>query len=95
MRHSILPLILTAALGLGSCDPSPKIPSVKHVLVIGIDGLSPDGILNARTPVLDSLMAHGSATMRARAVLPTSSSSNWASMIMGAGPEQHGITSNN
>lgn len=32
--------------------------------------------------------------MHARAVLPTSSSPNWASMIMGAGPEQHGITSN-
>jgi hypothetical protein len=26
--------------------------------------------------------------------MPTSSSPNWASMIMGAGPEQHGVTSN-
>jgi predicted AlkP superfamily pyrophosphatase or phosphodiesterase len=27
-------------------------------------------------------------------VMPTSSSPDWASMIMGAGPEQHGVTSN-
>ncbi len=32
--------------------------------------------------------------MRARGVMPTVSSPNWASMIMGAGPEQHGVTSN-
>lgn len=32
--------------------------------------------------------------MHARGVMPTYSSPNWASMIMGAGPEQHGVTSN-
>src|SRR5690606_6067171 len=95
MRTLTLPLLLAATIGLNACT-SPKQPSpVKHVIIIGIDGMSPDGILNADTPVLDSLMAHGSSTMRARAVLPTSSSSNWASMLMGAGPEQHGVTSNN
>lgn len=67
---------------------------VKHVLVIGVDGMSPDGINNAPTPIMDKLMAEGARTLHARAVLPTSSSSNWASMIMGVGPEQHGITSN-
>ncbi len=66
----------------------------KHVIVIGIDGMSPDGIINANTPVMDEMIKRGSHTMKARAVLPTSSSTNWASMIMGAGPEQHGITSN-
>ena len=65
-----------------------------HVVVIGFDGLSPDGLRNANTPTFDRLIKEGSSTMHARAVLPTSSSTNWASMIMGAGPEQHGITSN-
>ncbi|WP_405410320.1 alkaline phosphatase family protein [Maribacter sp. Asnod1-A12] len=65
-----------------------------HVVVIGFDGLSPDGLLHASTPTFDKLMSEGASTMHARAVLPTSSSTNWASMIMGAGPEQHGITSN-
>lgn len=67
---------------------------IAHVVVIGFDGLSPDGLENAATPIFDRLIREGSFTMHARAVLPTSSSTNWASMIMGAGPEQHGITSN-
>jgi hypothetical protein len=67
---------------------------VKHVVVIGFDGLSPDGLAHAKTPEFDKLRSEGSSTMHARGVLPTSSSTNWASMITGAGPEQHGITSN-
>jgi len=63
-------------------------------IVIGVDGLSPDGVGQALTPVMDRLMIEGAYTLKARAVMPTSSSPNWASMIMGAGPEQHGITSN-
>ncbi len=69
-------------------------PMVKHVVVIGFDGLSPNGLKNAATPTFDRIKSEGASTMHARAVLPTSSSTNWASMIMGAGPEQHGITSN-
>ena len=68
--------------------------AAEHVLVIGVDGLSPDGLKRAATPNIDRLIREGSVTWTARAVMPTSSSSNWASMIMGAGPEQHGITSN-
>ena len=67
---------------------------VRHVIVIGFDGLSPDGIQNSNTPTFDRLINEGASTMHARSVLPSSSSPNWASMIMGAGPEQHGITSN-
>lgn len=67
---------------------------IEHVIIIGIDGMSPDGIENANTPEMDKLMKYGAFTMNARNVLPTSSSPNWASMIMGAGPSQHGITSN-
>jgi predicted AlkP superfamily pyrophosphatase or phosphodiesterase len=68
--------------------------AAEHVLVIGVDGLSPEGLKRAATPNIDRLIRAGSVTWTARAVMPTSSSSNWASMIMGAGPEQHGITSN-
>ena len=67
---------------------------IKHIVVIGIDGMSPNGIQNAKTPVLDSLIKNGASTLQARSVLPSSSSSNWASMLMGAATEQHGITSN-
>lgn len=71
-----------------------QIPGVNHVVIIGCDGLSPDGVQKAKTPNMDSLMQRGAYTMHARAVMPTSSSPNWASMLMGAGPEQHGVTSN-
>ncbi|PCE66669.1 nucleotide pyrophosphatase [Sediminicola luteus] len=88
-------LVLAPLTGLLSCNPTEKKQApVKHLIVIGFDGMSPDGIRKAHTPVLDSLMAQGSATLHARSVLPSSSSPNWAAMIMGAGPEHHGITSN-
>ena len=67
---------------------------IEHVVVIGIDGMSPNGIQKANTPTLDSMIRNGAATMHARSVLPSSSSPNWASMIMGADTEQHGVTSN-
>ena len=67
---------------------------IEHVVVIGVDGLSPDGIQKAETPMLDSIIANGAYTMHARSVLPSSSSPNWASMLMGADAEQHGVTSN-
>lgn len=79
------------------CEPeteSTNSPLSGHVVVIGIDALSPDGVQSSDTPYMDELMARGAYTMQARAVMPTSSSPNWASMIMGAGPEQHGVTSN-
>ena len=67
---------------------------VKYLVVVGVDGLSPDGILHADAPNLKRLREQGAWTFHARGVMPTSSSPNWASMIMGAGPEQHGVTSN-
>lgn len=67
---------------------------VRHVVVIGVDGMSPDGIQKAPTPVMDRLMREGAFTMHARSVTPSSSSPNWASIIMGADVEQHGIHSN-
>jgi predicted AlkP superfamily pyrophosphatase or phosphodiesterase len=71
-----------------------QVPGVEHVVIIGVDGLSPDGVRKAATPILHQLMKTGASTLHARGVMPTVSSPNWASMIMGAGPEQHGVTSN-
>ncbi|MBC8766789.1 alkaline phosphatase family protein [Arenibacter sp. BSSL-BM3] len=89
-------VLLALSCSVWSCATSEheQTPSAKHVVVIGFDGLSPDGLENANTPNFDKVISEGASSMHARAVLPTSSSTNWASMIMGAGPEQHGITSN-
>jgi predicted AlkP superfamily pyrophosphatase or phosphodiesterase len=67
---------------------------IKHVIIIGIDGMSVSGLEKASTPVMDDMIRQGSLVPRSRSVLPSVSSPNWASMIMGAGPEQHGITDN-
>lgn len=64
------------------------------VMVIGIDGLSAAAFERAKLPHLRALADRGAYTMKARGVLPTVSSPNWGSVLMGAGPEQHGITSN-
>lgn len=80
---------------LSSCQPQgPSRPAIEHVIVLGVDGMSPSGVQKATTPNLNRVMREGAFTFHARAVLGTSSSQNWASMIMGAGPEQHGITTN-
>lgn len=68
--------------------------AIDHVIVIGIDGMSPDGVQKAETPTIDSILKVAAYTWKCEAVLPTSSSPNWASMIMGAGPDKHGVTSN-
>lgn len=89
-------IISTVILSICSCvsKKTRNLPLINHVVVIGFDGLSPNGLENANTPNFDKLIIEGASTMNARSVLPSSSSTNWASMIMGAGPEQHGITSN-
>jgi arylsulfatase A-like enzyme len=90
-------LVIWLAMGSSSSfgdEAVAQVVVVQHVIVIGIDGLSPDGIQKAATPNLHQLMKTGASTLHARAVMPTVSSPNWASMIMGAGPEQHGVTTN-
>ena len=89
-------LVLGLFLSLTSCIDKNETSDlkVKHVIIIGVDAMSPNGIINAKTPIMDDMMANGAYTLNARGVLPTSSSTNWASMVSGSGPEQHGVTSN-
>ncbi|MEI2724677.1 MAG: alkaline phosphatase [Verrucomicrobiota bacterium] len=89
--HQIRTIVILLILSVTSLG---AFAQVKHLVVVGVDGLSPDGILHAAAPNLNRLREQGAWTYHARGVMPTSSSPNWASMIMGAGPEQHGVTSN-
>jgi predicted AlkP superfamily pyrophosphatase or phosphodiesterase len=86
-----------ALLGLALCTPgivSAQSGRAKYVIVVGVDGLAPEGIRQSQSKHLGEMMRRAAWTFRARAVIPTVSSPNWASMIMGAGPAQHGVTSN-
>jgi predicted AlkP superfamily pyrophosphatase or phosphodiesterase len=67
---------------------------VKYVYVIGMDGLSSEGLNRAKTPNMDQLIRDGVICDPVRTVLPSSGSPDRGAMLMGAGPEIHGITSN-
>ena len=43
--------------------PQRPIPAIEHVVVIGIDGLRPDRLLLADTPVMHGLMKTGAYSM--------------------------------
>ena len=64
----------------------------KHVILIGLDGWGSYSVEKADMPVVGKLMEEGAYTLKKRAVLPSSSAVNWASMFMGACPELHGYT---
>ncbi|AWW32235.1 alkaline phosphatase [Echinicola strongylocentroti] len=85
----ILLLLLFPLLVFGQ---HPSKPALKHVILIGCDGLGAYAMPNAEMPYLKKMMEKGSWTLEARSVLPSSSAVNWASMIMGAGPTAHGYT---
>jgi len=67
---------------------------VRHVVVIGIDGLGGAHVPTIDTPALDGLMAVGAHSLKMQNALPTMSAPNWMSMIAGAGADQHGVASN-
>ena len=86
--------IAVLVLGCAALSARQAEEAASHVIVIGVDGLSIDGVVTAGGPALRELMARGAWSLEARGVMPTLSSPNWMSMITAAGPEQHGITSN-
>lgn len=88
------PLWLVAVCTLCARLAFAGVGGVEHVIIVGVDGLGSIAFKADNAPVMHRLMREGAFTLYARGVLPTSSSPNWASMIMGAGPEQHGVTSN-
>ena len=76
------------------CSVFSSRPNAKRVILIGIDGMGTDAFQFARTPHLDSLVADGAVSLKARGVMPTVSMPIWGSILTGASPEQHGMTSN-
>ena len=88
--------LMSTALLLAGCGKSvtPKRAQVENVILIGADGFGAF-IMHENPgafPNLEKLAASGSSTLEMRSVLPSSSAVNWASILMGAGPELHGYT---
>jgi len=85
---------LISLLLVSCCQENQYPKGIKHVVVIGIDGMSVQGFLEAETPCMDSLLQNGAYNYKVRSVLPTVSKPNWNAMLCGAGPEATGVIDN-
>ena len=65
----------------------------KHVIVVGLDGAGAY-IKDADTPCFDRIFAKGAVTYSALSVHPTISAECWGAMLLGVGPEVHGLDNN-
>src|SRR5690606_16950556 len=79
--------LAAALLAAGSAAPAAAQESVfdlvPKVIVVGIDGVRPDALRDAPTPVMNTLIASGAFSERARTGVPTLSGPSWASMLTG------------
>ena len=94
-KLNIWAILLVAIVALASCtqaQQAEKKQIAEHVIYIGLDGWGSYSVDKADMPNVKALMAEGCWTLQKRAVLPSSSGVNWASMFMGATPELHGYT---
>jgi hypothetical protein len=80
--------------GAAACRQAARPAPDRHVILLGIDGMGSEAFQLAVTPNLKRLAREGALVLRARSVMPSVSSPAWGSHLNGAGPEQHGITSN-
>jgi hypothetical protein len=96
MKHyrALLYIFTITLILIGSISCNKNKSKDTRVIVLGLDGLMPDAIESVNTPNIHNLIKDGTSTMKARAVYPTSSGPNWSSMILGCGPDQHGIDNN-
>ena len=70
------------------------LPNVKSVIIFGVDGLGANVVRSSAPPSFLSFQQEFCFSLHARGVMPTVTFPNFGSMVSGAGPEQHGITSN-
>ena len=94
-KLNVWAMMLIAVFAFASCGQKPnneKKQIAEHVIYIGLDGWGSYSVEKADMPNVKALMAEGCYTLEKRAVLPSSSGVNWASMFMGSCPELHGYT---
>ena len=72
-------------------DKSQEGPKAEHVFFIGLDGWGSYSVDDADMPNVKKLMEEGCYTLEKRAVLPSKSAVNWASIFMGVPTEVHGF----
>jgi predicted AlkP superfamily pyrophosphatase or phosphodiesterase len=73
-----------------TASPTPR-PTAERIVIISIDGLRPDGLLQARIPRISEIINGGASTFTARTILPSGTLPAHASMVSGRCVSKHGI----
>lgn len=89
---TIARILLASAMMLAAVSCGKNAPKTKHVILIGLDGMSSADFVREEMPTVSKIMDDGCWTLAKRSVFKTSSAINWASMFMGAGTELTGYT---
>ena len=71
--------------------PVRPIPEIERVLIISIDGLRPDRLLLADTPVIHGMIKEGTYTFWAKTTAVAITLPSHVSMLTGMIPDKHGI----
>ena len=66
----------------------------ERVILFVVDGMRPDGMLQAQAPTMHRMLAEGASTLAARSVMPAITLPCHISMFHGVPPEVHGVTTN-
>lgn len=84
--------VLVGGLKLPAVErPVRPIPAIERVLIISIDGLRPDRLLLADTPVLHRMIREGTYTFWAKTTAVAITLPSHVSMLTGVTPYYHGI----
>lgn len=95
-RLPLLLLVAAAAFAMAAClhgtggggDPAPT------VIVISLDGTTPDDLRDPELSTLGELIRRGSSASRLAPVFPTNTFPNHVSLVTGVAPAVHGIVNN-
>lgn len=94
MKSTRFRIVLSLFLVLAWAATDGYAATVKHVVIISLDGGRPDVILASQTPNLHEMARDGAATWWAQTVDPSITLVAHASMLTGFRPKKHGITWN-
>lgn len=89
----LLATVCLAFLAASAADEKPArpIPAIERVLIISVDGLRPDRLLLAQTPVMHRMIRDGAYTMWAQTTAVSITLPSHTSMLTGVTPRKHGI----
>ena len=80
--------------GTNSSSAEAQASTSRNVILISVDGLGSKTLMRAKAPHIKALADAGVTARNARAVLPTITITNHASMISGVGPLRHRMVAN-